>query len=136
MPIAPNGATKIALEDGVFVIVHPDGSTNLVGNADGAHLHSNSTTYDGHGQHFNEQARFTSEEGAAVHNNNVGNLDSEFNYRHLGDHTRSSYEDGNTFQSHMNITAQGMNSVFIIHTEGSGAQVFHENVHFEDYFFI
>lgn len=135
MPNTPNGATKIELEEGVFVIVHPDGSRNLVGNVDGAHLHSNSTTYDGHGQHFNEQASFTSEEGIAVHNNNVGNLDSEFNYQHLGDHTRTSYDDGSRFQSHMNITGEGMNSVFIIHPEGSGAEVSHYNVHFEDYFF-
>ena len=134
MPDATNAATKTPLGDDGFVIAHPDGSANVVINTGEVHYHSNSGAFDEHGAHFNDQARLTDEEGIAVHNNSVSNLDANANYQHLGDHSRSSYEDGTTFQTHLNSNEQVQNYVSIIQLPGEGAEVSHANVHLGDYF--
>jgi hypothetical protein len=127
VPNAPNGATKTEIVDRYFVISHPDGSMNAVANIDDVHFHLNASPFDGHSSHFNDQSQF-SEEGLTIHNNTVGNLGSDLNHQHLGDHSRSSSDIG-SFQSHYNVNDQGFNMVSIIHLAGSGADVSHLNYH-------
>jgi hypothetical protein len=135
MPAIPNGATKEELEEGAFIIMHPDGSLNLVGNANGAHAHTNVGAYDEHSFHFVSQAQFTSDEGTAVHSTSILTTGHEFALHHSGEHASYTYDNGLTFQSHYNVNAQGMNMIDIIHVEGTGAQVAHTHIQFEDAFF-
>jgi hypothetical protein len=134
VPDKPNGATKVELEEGVFMIIHPDGSYNIVGNLDGAHAHVNVGAYNGQSGHWVEQRHFTDDEGIAVRSSYVQNLGPEFIARHTGDHYSTTHEDGTSYRQHNNSNQQGFNMVSIIQVEGEGAQVSHFNMRYEDFF--